>query len=168
MEYFEELNEYNEQDIDITNVIEPPTNTKRFICDECGQSYKYFSGLYTHKRIHDPNYIKKYSCSLCDYSHDNIYHLYSHINAHNNKNEQAEIIKNERELIRQSNKQRNNYNQKDKMFDCPYCDKKYYYRQTIQAHLKTHDKNRVYKFSCDECNFKCDHKSQFSRHKNSH
>ncbi len=168
MESFTELNEYNEIDIDINDAIDPPTNINKFVCDECGKSYKYFSGLYTHKRIHDQNYIKKYSCSVCDYSNDNIYHLYSHINAHNNKKEEAEIITNDRKLNRQPNKHRNTKKQQDKLYECPYCDKKYYYRQTIQVHLKTHEKNRVYKFSCDECDFKCDHKTQFSKHMNSH
>ena len=38
----------------------------------------------------------------------------------------------------------------------------------MQVHLKTHDVERVFKFMCELCDFKCDHKSQFNRHKKSH
>ncbi len=165
METFEELNEYNDDyDIDIIK----PEKTNKFVCDECGESYKYHSGLYTHKRKHDVNYINKYSCSICEYSHDNIHHLYSHINAHNKKNEHAEIITNDRDLGRKPNKYKKMYDDKDKTFSCPICSKKYYYRQSIQVHMKTHETTRVFKFSCDSCDFKCDHKAQFGRHLKSH
>ncbi len=157
----EELDEYYIND-DLAT-LDLPTS-KRFICDECGESYKYYSGLYSHKRKHDPNYIKKYSCSVCDYSHDNKYHLYSHINTHEN----ATIITNERKLHRQPSKYKQIYSEKDKQFTCPICDKKYNYRQSMQVHLKTHDNERVLKFVCSECDFKCDHKGQYKRHLKSH
>jgi hypothetical protein len=160
---------YNEYDNDIDNVsiIEPPNNnTNRFVCDECGQSYKYYSGLYSHKRHHDPNYINKFSCSLCDYSHDNIYHLYSHINTHTD--DPAEIITNERKLYRKPSKYIKMYSEEEKNFNCPICGKKYGYRQSMQVHMKTHDKTREIKFHCSECDFKTDHKGHFTRHLNSH
>jgi hypothetical protein len=170
---FDNLNEYYYNNIDIieTNNTNPNINNsiKLFVCDECGASYKYYSGLYSHKRHHDPNYIKKYSCSLCDYSHDNIYHLYSHKNTHKDDNESKfEIITNERTLYRQPSKYRKLYSTEEKNFSCPTCDKKYNSRQSIQVHMKTHDKDRIFKFSCTECDFKCDHKAQFKRHINSH
>jgi KRAB domain-containing zinc finger protein len=162
MEYFEELKEYYNYDIDIIE----QTSHERFICDECGQSYKYYSGLYSHKRKHDPVYKNKYSCSVCQYSSDNIHHLYSHINTH----EEATIITNERKLYRKPNKHRKSkINENDKnIFSCPICDKKYNYKQSMQVHLKTHDVERVFKFMCELCDFKCDHKAQFNRHKKSH
>jgi hypothetical protein len=162
---FNDLNEYN----DYNDIIEAPSNINKFICDECGQSYKYYAGLYSHKRSHDPNYIKKYSCSLCDYSHDNIYHLYSHKNTHKNETETPfEIITNDRTLYRKPSKYKKMYSEDEKTFSCPICDKKYNYRQTLQVHIKTHDNTRELKFKCSECDFKCDHKGHFKRHINSH
>ncbi len=174
-----EIEYYNEYESTNNSLqIEPPgINTNRYVCDECGQSYKYYSGLYSHKRTHDPNYVKKYSCSSCEYSHDNIYHLYSHINTHNNahnndhnsaNSQTATIITNERKLNRQPNKCIKTYKEEEKIFKCPICDKKYNYRQSYQVHMKTHDKTRELKFQCIECDFKCDHKGQFNRHINSH
>ena len=144
-----------------------PINQKPFICDECGLGYRTNSGLYTHKRKHDPNYINKHSCSLCDYSNDNLHHLYRHIKTHK---EPAEIISNNRlsgGLYKES-KYAKMYDKKAKGFFCPTCNKKYGSRQSIQVHLKKHDINRIFKFQCNECNFKCDHKGQFNRHISKH
>ena len=141
-----------------------PTNQKPFICDECGLGYRTFSGLYTHKRTHDENYMKKHSCSLCDYSHDNIYHLYRHIRTH--KDKQAKIISYDR--LTKESKYKKMFDEKTQVFTCPTCNKKYSSRQTIQVHLKSHDINRVFKYECTKCNFKCDHTAQFKRHTISH
>jgi hypothetical protein len=162
MEYFEELNEYYNYQADM-NIIEQPIS-ERFICDECGESYKYYSGLYSHKRKHDPNYINKYSCSECYYSHDNIYNLYKHMNTHEN----ATIITNERKLYRKPSKYKKMYNEEEKAFTCPICYKKYNYKQSMQVHLKTHDTEQKFKFLCVKCDFKSNHKAHFKRHTKSH
>ncbi len=105
---------------------------------------------------------------LCDYSHDNIYHLYRHIKSHNGEIPEAKIINNIRPLCKPPSKYKQMYNEEDKTFSCPICNKKYNYRQSMQVHIKTHDKKRTFKFQCSECDFKCDHKGQFKRHINKH
>jgi hypothetical protein len=80
-----------------------PTNNK-FICEICNKEYKYFGGLYTHKRLHDPNYQKKYSCSLCNMSFDNTTHIKEHIHKHIRNGINASIIRNKRQLYRKNGK----------------------------------------------------------------
>jgi hypothetical protein len=60
------------------------------------------------------------------------------------------------------------YKKEEQKFSCPICNKKYDYRQSIQVHMKTHDKKRQFKFHCLECDFKSDHKGHFNRHQKSH
>ena len=173
MEFFEELKEYDSIYNDIFEIPKISKNDS-FICDECGKSYKYHAGLYTHKRTHNPDYIKKYSCSICNYSSDNNHLLYSHMNLHKNE-ENANIITNNRQLTprpikykQRYSKYRELFNAEDNTFSCNICNKKYNYRQSIQVHMKIHDKERVFKFSCIKCDFTTDHKGYFKRHTNSH
>jgi hypothetical protein len=151
-------NEFDPLNEDISDVL------NKFVCDICDLKYATYAGLYSHRRRHDPDYIPKFSCSECDYKHDNIYHLKGHIKTHNNNNVDAQIITNQRKLYRKNNIYRQMYNEDEKTFSCNICNKKYQYRQSLQVHIKTHDDFQTFKFNCENCNFKCNHKAQFSRH----
>ena len=133
-------------------------------CDICDKKYATYSGLYSHRRHHDPNYIPRFSCSLCDYTHDNISHLKSHQIVHLKRNEDCKIIINERKLYRKKSKYISMFKEESGSFYCPICDKKYLYRQSLQVHLKTHETNRTFRFNCCFCDFKTDHKAHFGRH----
>ena len=142
------------------------TDENKFVCDVCGLSYKYYSGLYMHKRNHNPNYIKKYSCSVCQHSTDNIIRIKNHKNIH--LGQECEIIINQRKLTDKESKYKKIYNPEDNTYKCPLCNKIYQSRQSIEFHIKMHYPTRTYKFSCTECDFKTDRKGAFTRHKNSH
>ena len=142
-----------------------PENNK-FRCEICNKEYKYFSGLYTHKRSHDPNYKKKYSCSLCNSSFDNITHTRKHIETHTRKGEIANPVENKRKLYRKDLKYKPVINQDngENEFICSICNKKYNYRQSLQVHLKSHNILYVYKYNCMLCDFATDHSGEFKRH----
>ncbi len=149
------------------NIERNPTNGK-YVCDICNNEYATYSGLYSHKRKHDPEYIPKFSCSICDYSHDNRHHLLNHIEVHAKRDETALMITNERPLYRKSSFYQRVYNPDTGSFTCDICSKKYQYRQSLQVHMKEHQKNRIFKFNCDVCDLKTDHKAYFGRHIKSH
>jgi KRAB domain-containing zinc finger protein len=149
------------------NIERHPT-TGKYICDICDNEYASYSGLYSHKRKHDPSYIPKFSCSLCDYSHDNNKHLLDHIEVHAKRNEVATIITNQRTLYRKSSIYKKAYNPESGDFTCAICSKKYLYRQSLQVHIKEHLPNRLFRFNCELCDFKTDHKAHFGRHTKSH
>lgn len=148
--------------------IEIHPTTCKYICDICNNEYATYSGLYSHKRKHDPSYVHKFSCSLCDYSHDNNHHLLDHLGVHAKRNENASIITNKRTLYRKSSIYQRVYNPDTGDFTCDICSKKYQYRQSLQVHMKEHQKNRVFKFHCKLCDFKSDHKAHYGRHTKSH
>lgn len=51
---------------------------------------------------------------------------------------------------------------------CNICGKTVASNQNLKLHLRTHDKNRAKYFSCDECDYKTDHKWLFSHHQGYH
>ncbi len=79
-------------------------DTNKFMCEFCNKEYKYFGGLYTHKRLHDPNYTKKYSCSVCNSNYDSISHIKEHLKMHERRGENCTIIMNKRRLYRVGSK----------------------------------------------------------------
>jgi len=168
LNYLDELPEKMISSETLFDNIEKHPITGKYICDICNNEYAHYSGLYSHKRKHDPGYIPKFSCSLCNYSHDNNRHILDHLDVHAKRNEVASIITNERTLYRKSSFYQRVYNQDSGTFSCNICSKKYQYRQSLQVHMKEHKMDRVFKFNCELCSFKTDHKAQFGRHLKSH
>lgn len=107
----------------------------RFVCDECGQGFKFMSKLKKHQKIHLALSNKRtWVCDLCGLDYTDKFTLSKHQRkfhpAGSSGDKKAPATP-------------------DQLFECKYCDLKSPFKPVITRHMQTHKAEMGNK--CDEC-----------------
>ncbi|XP_071961271.1 uncharacterized protein [Antedon mediterranea] len=110
--------------------------TKNYICETCGKSFKLASALKCHQETHNKDI--PYPCDKCDYVGHTRFSLYSHKKVHITKDEMKYKCnqcswtgRRSNELARHKQKHSD-----DKLFCCHHCGLSYKHKHGLTRHLK--------------------------------
>lgn len=130
--------------------IGPPTRTstpskpsgslgKRHLCQECGKSYKYASGLTEHRRQeHGFQTGSRYTCGVCDKAFMNITEFHSHYIGHQGIKPHR-CKKCNKYFQSKRNLTRHNCKTKPRLLVCSKCGKSFACARLLSQHMHTHD-----------------------------
>ena len=113
-----------------------------YICDFCPKSFINKQSFNYHiAKVHSVGEIKYHTCEVCNYQTHEMARLNEHIRV---------------------------VHQKEKKYQCTFCDKKFAYDQGLNNHLKVDHNAGTKVEKCDQCDFETQTKDKLSKHKSHH
>ena len=110
------------------------TTDRKYMCLQCGQTFKWSHSLRRHQRTHTKEY--KYTCAYCPKSFSRKDHLAVHEKLHDSENAES--------------------------FPCAECGVTFKNKKTLTGHMKTHSADKPYK--CTSCESEFTRKASLTRH----
>jgi len=110
------------------------TSDRKYMCGQCGQTFKWSHSLRRHQRTHQKDY--KFTCAHCPKTFSRKDHLAVHEKLHDSDNTDA--------------------------YPCPECGVKFKNKKTLTGHVKTHSTDKPHK--CDSCDSAFTRKASLTRH----
>ena len=118
----------------LTSHMNTHNEDRNYLCDDCGQTFKWSHSLKRHQRTHQTDF-KQYSCQFCFKAFSRKDHLTIHENLHKNSNE---------------------------TFPCNVCGATFKNKKTLSGHMKTHSNEK--QFKCGQCDSEFTRRASLNRH----
>jgi len=110
------------------------TQDRKYMCVQCGQTFKWSHSLRRHQRTHQKDY--KFTCAHCPKQFSRKDHLAVHEKLHDSDSAES--------------------------YPCPECGVKFKNKKTLTGHIKTHSTDKPHK--CDSCDSAFTRKASLTRH----
>merc|ERR1711892_251937 len=110
------------------------TQDRKYMCGQCGQTFKWSHSLRRHQRTHSKDY--RFTCAHCPKTFSRKDHLAVHEKLHDSDNTES--------------------------YPCPECGVKFKNKKTLTGHVKTHSTDKPHK--CDSCDSAFTRKASLTRH----
>lgn len=124
----------------LTSHMNTHTNTRKYSCPDCAQTFKWSHSLRRHQRTHRRDRSDfAYVCGYCEKTFSRKDHLKIHENLHRSSNESH---------------------------PCPECNATFKNKKTLAGHMKTHNAEKAFK--CEECSSEFTRRASLNRHMEHH
>ncbi len=119
----------------LTSHMQSHDSYRKYMCSDCGQTFKWSHSLKRHQRTHQANPEFQYCCNHCPKTFSRKDHLTIHEDLHRTSSE---------------------------TFPCGQCGQEFKNRKTLTGHMKTHTSQKDFK--CDECDSQFTRRASLNRH----
>lgn len=136
-------------------------NVKRFLCEECGRSFRSWHLLWSHKKDHLNASYGKIKCSLCSFQSGDTQALNKHYRIHPKQSHLCHICGNMYSSLRKHVK----VHSLDRPYPCPFkgCTFRFTSEVPCKIHYQAHT-TQGQRFACSKCNNRFPRKHHLLRH----